>query len=187
MSALSVVVVVVAVGKLNVGASVLLWIHQRCYKKLIKWQNRLFFTQLTWSFHMHILRLTFTKPTGEAKKDAKAQRPNSIGFFLSFWVSDWSARRLCNVITGLFHRAHVMHFMIAWEKKVSFAWLFTWLIRICVCVCVCAQAQLFSATSRLSSVIHICNFRYNTVLSLSHSRSPYRLHFFAAHQNKVNL
>lgn len=33
--------------------------------------------------------------------------------------------------------------MITWEEKVSFALLFTWLIR------VCARAQLFSATSRV--------------------------------------
>lgn len=82
-----------------------------CYKIANKTTKSIIFYRLTWTFDVAVfVWLTFTN-TRDEKKDAKAQRPNSIR-----WVNDWSACRLCGHICSRMRTAISMHFIWNYDR-----------------------------------------------------------------------
>lgn len=72
-----------------------------CYKKLIKWQNRLFFTQLTWSFRMHIFVCVCDWHSQSRLMKKKRCEGAETKFHWLLFVSEWLK---CTPLMQCFHR-----------------------------------------------------------------------------------
>lgn len=135
-----------------------------CHKIANKMTKSIIFCQLTWSFYA----IWHSHKDGRWKKNAKAQRPNTIGFSLSEWLK-------CTSLMQSEHRhlysCHAFYLKL-WSQERNEGVICLIHVRLISIffshslLLLCAS-PIISSDFKCDSYLFIHNFRYNTILVLA--------------------